>query len=73
LLAHDISLFAYHLPLDAHPTLGNNAQLAARNGCINQGLVGGDAAHHAADLCPAFHLQAIWAIITKARGVEQAI
>lgn len=28
LLAHDISLFAYHLPLDAHPTLGNNAQLA---------------------------------------------
>lgn len=28
LLAHDISLFAYHLPLDAHPTLGNNAGLA---------------------------------------------
>ena len=27
LLAHDISLFAYHLPLDAHPELGNNAQL----------------------------------------------
>ena len=30
LLAHDLSLFAYHLPLDAHPDLGNNAQLAAR-------------------------------------------
>ncbi len=28
LLAHDINLFAYHLPLDAHPLLGNNAQLA---------------------------------------------
>ena len=28
LLQHDISLFAYHLPLDAHVTLGNNAQLA---------------------------------------------
>jgi dinuclear metal center YbgI/SA1388 family protein len=28
LLAHDINLFAYHLPLDAHPSLGNNAQLA---------------------------------------------
>ncbi len=27
LLAHDINLFAYHLPLDAHPELGNNAQL----------------------------------------------
>ncbi|MFU1912631.1 Nif3-like dinuclear metal center hexameric protein [Bordetella avium] len=28
LLAHDINLIGYHLPLDAHPTLGNNAQLA---------------------------------------------
>jgi len=28
LLEHGISLLAYHLPLDAHPTLGNNAQLA---------------------------------------------
>jgi dinuclear metal center YbgI/SA1388 family protein len=28
LLAHDINLYAYHLPLDAHPSLGNNAQLA---------------------------------------------
>jgi dinuclear metal center YbgI/SA1388 family protein len=27
LLTHDINLFAYHLPLDAHPELGNNAQL----------------------------------------------
>ena len=32
LLAHDISLFAYHLPLDAHPELGNNAQLGQRLG-----------------------------------------
>ncbi len=28
LLAHDINLVAYHLPLDAHPTLGNNVELA---------------------------------------------
>ena len=28
LLEHDINLFAYHLPLDIHPELGNNAQLA---------------------------------------------
>ena len=27
LLAHDVNLFAYHLPLDAHPQWGNNAQL----------------------------------------------
>ncbi|KAA8735482.1 Nif3-like dinuclear metal center hexameric protein [Acinetobacter qingfengensis] len=29
LLQADISLIAYHLPLDAHPQLGNNAALAA--------------------------------------------
>ncbi len=28
LLENDINLYAYHLPLDAHPVLGNNAQLA---------------------------------------------
>lgn len=28
LLEHDINLYGYHLPLDAHPQLGNNAQLA---------------------------------------------
>ena len=32
LLKHDINLFAYHLPLDAHPTLGNNAQLGLKLG-----------------------------------------
>jgi dinuclear metal center YbgI/SA1388 family protein len=32
LLKHDISLFAYHLPLDAHPELGNNAQLGLKLG-----------------------------------------
>ncbi|QCB46706.1 Nif3-like dinuclear metal center hexameric protein [Hydrogenophaga sp. PAMC20947] len=32
LLAHEINLFAYHLPLDAHLTLGNNAQLARHLG-----------------------------------------
>ncbi len=32
LLRHDVSLLAYHLPLDAHPTLGNNAQLARQLG-----------------------------------------
>ncbi|KAB7623837.1 Nif3-like dinuclear metal center hexameric protein [Alkalilimnicola sp. S0819] len=32
LLAADMSLLAYHLPLDAHPELGNNAQLGQRLG-----------------------------------------
>ena len=40
LLAHDINLFAYHLPLDAHPTLGNNAQLGQRLGLQTLGHFG---------------------------------
>jgi dinuclear metal center YbgI/SA1388 family protein len=40
LLAHDISLFAYHLPLDAHPSLGNNAQLGAALGLEPKGHFG---------------------------------
>jgi dinuclear metal center YbgI/SA1388 family protein len=40
LLAHDINLFAYHLPLDAHPQLGNNAQLAERLGLAAQSRFG---------------------------------
>jgi dinuclear metal center YbgI/SA1388 family protein len=32
LLAHDINLYAYHLPLDAHAALGNNAQFGQRLG-----------------------------------------
>nr|WP_174506452.1 Nif3-like dinuclear metal center hexameric protein [Acinetobacter sp. Marseille-Q1620] len=28
LIKHDISLVGYHLPLDSHPTLGNNAAIA---------------------------------------------
>lgn len=39
LLTHDISLLAYHLPLDGHPELGNNAQLAGQLGLsISGGL-----------------------------------
>jgi dinuclear metal center YbgI/SA1388 family protein len=34
LLAHDVNLFAYHLPLDAHPQWGNNAQLGLKLGLV---------------------------------------
>lgn len=40
LLAHDINLFAYHLPLDAHPTLGNNAQLGLKLGVTSDASFG---------------------------------
>lgn len=34
LIQHDINLLAYHLPLDIHPELGNNAQFGARMGWL---------------------------------------
>jgi dinuclear metal center YbgI/SA1388 family protein len=40
LLERDISLIAYHLPLDAHVELGNNAQLGQRLGFELQGWSG---------------------------------
>ena len=43
LMQNDISLIAYHLPLDAHPDLGNNAQLAKLLGFSNAEAT--DAAH----------------------------
>ena len=43
LLGTGTSLLAYHLPLDAHPELGNNAQLAALLGFQSQGYFGDDA------------------------------
>lgn len=62
-LANDISLYAYHLPLDAHPVLGNNAGLAKAVGwtqtgtfgeqalgCLGEPAVGATVASLAADL-----------------------
>ncbi len=43
LLESGMHLFAYHLPLDVHPTLGNNAQLAQRLGWRTDGRCGDDA------------------------------
>jgi len=40
LLGHDINLIGYHLPLDAHPEFGNNAQLAKRLGWTLEGCFG---------------------------------
>jgi dinuclear metal center YbgI/SA1388 family protein len=42
LLLNDINLLAYHLPLDAHAELGNNAELARRLGFRVQGCADGE-------------------------------
>lgn len=39
LLAHEINLYAYHLPLDASPTLGNNAMLGQLLGLKAQAYI----------------------------------
>ena len=40
LMRHDINLLAYHLPLDAHPEVGNNAQWGLRLGLGIEGRFG---------------------------------
>lgn len=42
LLENEISLFGYHLPLDSHPQLGNNIQLARQLGLNSVGRFGED-------------------------------
>lgn len=56
LLDNQMSLLAYHLPLDAHPELGNNAQLGKVLGLAveaysgNQGLIAQSALRHSQTL-----------------------
>ncbi|RLA25717.1 MAG: Nif3-like dinuclear metal center hexameric protein [Gammaproteobacteria bacterium] len=40
LVQHNINLFAYHLPLDAHPEVGNAAVLGLNIGCHQQSAFG---------------------------------
>jgi dinuclear metal center YbgI/SA1388 family protein len=63
LLCAGISLAAYHLPLDAHPTIGNNALLAERLGArthtpfgMHRGRPIGVAAHFDGEGLPAAEL-----------------
>ena len=70
LLAHEINLFAYHLPLDAEPEFGNNAMLGRRLGLVADarfgeqelGFIGPAAAHGTA--------QALAAAATQSLGRE---
>ncbi len=39
LIKHNINLFAYHLPLDSHPKIGNNALIAKALGLKNRKMV----------------------------------
>jgi dinuclear metal center YbgI/SA1388 family protein len=73
LLGTQTSLLAYHLPLDAHPELGNNAQLARVLGFQTRGTFGGDdgtgLAHYAC-LAPAMQAAALAERISRVLGRE---
>ena len=70
LLQRDINLVAYHLPLDAHPELGNNVQLARMLGIDIDGWFGEQsiAAHgHLAEPMP---LAAFGRVVARGLGRE---
>ena len=40
ILAHGLNVYAYHLPLDTHPEVGNNVQLGLQMGWVKQATIG---------------------------------
>jgi dinuclear metal center YbgI/SA1388 family protein len=73
LMAHDINLFAYHLPLDAHAELGNNAQLGLRLGLHADGRFGEQSLGFIGPAGPWADLPALAAGVRAALGREPVI
>ncbi len=74
LLQHDVSLLVYHLPLDAHAELGNNAQLAKQLGFIEQGRFGEqDVAMHGVLAEPQVLTQLVQRLTDRLRRAPQVI
>ncbi len=73
LMAHGINLFAYHLPLDAHAELGNNAQLGLRLGLVADGRFGEQELGFAAPLLTTTMLDALAARVHAALGREPLV
>ncbi|MDB4837962.1 Nif3-like dinuclear metal center hexameric protein [Marinomonas sp.] len=73
LIKNDINLYGYHLPLDAHPTLGNNAGLADAIGLTNrEGMKAGvpfeDSIGLVGELTSATGAEAFKCLVEKAVG-----
>lgn len=70
LMQHGISLFAYHLPLDAHPTIGNNALLAKALGLTITGPLYPNQTHPVGNIatCPPISSSAFADKITQTLG-----
>jgi dinuclear metal center YbgI/SA1388 family protein len=71
LLKHDIALYACHLPLDAHPRLGNNAQLCKALGLKKLkpfGLYEGKMIGFAGEFSKPMPYQSFKTLVTKVTG-----
>ncbi len=77
LLADEVNLVAYHLPLDAHPEVGNNAQLADRVGLTERdfgfGWIGPKPIGVAGRLPTGMDLQAVAARLAEALDAAPVI
>jgi dinuclear metal center YbgI/SA1388 family protein len=68
LLVHGINLFAYHLPLDAHAELGNNAQFGARLGLVADARFGEQALGFVGDAQGLASVEQLGAAVDAALG-----
>lgn len=70
LMQHGISLIAYHLPLDAHPIIGNNAKLAELLGLTITGALYPHETHPVGNIasCTPQSAESLIAIIDEALG-----
>lgn len=73
LLAHDINLFAYHLPLDMHAEFGNNAQLAKQLGLQADSRFGEDDLGWLGTADPSIHTLADLALQVEKRLGRQPL
>ena len=73
LINHDINLLAYHLPLDAHPELGNNAQLAMRLGWLPEGRFGEQDIAWSGRLAEPCELDVLVSKVTQVLGREPLV
>ncbi|MGH1359762.1 MAG: Nif3-like dinuclear metal center hexameric protein [Burkholderiaceae bacterium] len=69
----EMSLFAYHLPLDAHPELGNNVQLANQLGWSVAGRAGRDGLVFYTDLTDAISARQLTRKLTGRLGQKPLI
>ena len=71
LMQHGISLIGYHLPLDAHPKIGNNAKLAEMLGLTITEALSPHESHPVGNIatCPPQSAESLTQTITQALGL----